>query len=204
MTDTQPTQEPEPQDTRGKIIQAAADVFAEEGYARATTRQIAAESGFTEMTLFRHFGSKQNLFAAVLDHYVIDQDAAAALGGNLSGDYTQDMLVMGRYMMHIMLERRDAMRMMLCEADHFPELRETLGQAPRKLRERVAAYLRKQIKAYVVKPRDPDMMAQAFMGFFFSYTLAATFLDRALAIESPDDQLVVEFVDLFVQGTLQP
>ena len=203
MTETQATQPLEPQDTRGKIIKAAADIFARDGYARATTRQIAAESGFTEMTLFRHFGSKQNLFAAVLDRYVIDQDASAALGGNLTGDYAQDMLVMGRYMMRIMLERRDAMHMMLCEAGHFPELRETLGQAPRKLREMIAAYLRKQIAAGVVKPRNPDMMAQAFMGFFFSYTLAATFLDRALAIESPDDQLVAEFVDLFVQGTIQ-
>jgi TetR/AcrR family transcriptional repressor of mexJK operon len=193
----------EKKDTRARIIEAAAETFAAEGYARATTRQIAAASGLTEMTLFRYFGSKKNLFAAVLEQYTLRPDYQAMLDENLSGDYAADMLVIGRYIMNIMVERREVMKMMICESAHFPELQETLGRAPRQLRDMVAGYLRSHIKAGQVIPRDPDMMAQAFLGFFFSYTIAFGFFDDAMSLDSPDESLLTEFVDLFVQGTLQ-
>ena len=56
-------------DTRQRILKAAAVVFAEKGYARATTRALAAAAGVNEVTLFRHFGNKQNLFAAVIEQF---------------------------------------------------------------------------------------------------------------------------------------
>lgn len=45
-----------------KLIRAALEVFAEEGFAAATTRAIAARSGVAEKTLFQAFGSKARLF----------------------------------------------------------------------------------------------------------------------------------------------
>jgi AcrR family transcriptional regulator len=52
--------------TEKKILDAALKVFAEKGYDGAKTKLIANESGFTEMTLFRKFGTKENLFNQVL------------------------------------------------------------------------------------------------------------------------------------------
>jgi AcrR family transcriptional regulator len=52
--------------TEKKILDAALKVFAERGYDGAKTKIIAKESGFTEMTLFRKFGTKENLFHTVL------------------------------------------------------------------------------------------------------------------------------------------
>lgn len=52
--------------TKQKILDAALTVFAREGYKSATTRSIAEESGFTEMTLFRKFDTKENLFDAAI------------------------------------------------------------------------------------------------------------------------------------------
>lgn len=52
--------------TKQKILDAALTVFAKEGYKSATTRSIAEESGFTEMTLFRKFDTKENLFDAAI------------------------------------------------------------------------------------------------------------------------------------------
>lgn len=53
-------------DTEQKILDAALEVFSENGYAGARTRIIAKRSGFTEMTLFRKFETKENLFNQVL------------------------------------------------------------------------------------------------------------------------------------------
>jgi len=55
------------EETEQKILDAALEAFAEDGYAGATTRVIAKNAGFTEMTLYRKFKTKENLFSAVLN-----------------------------------------------------------------------------------------------------------------------------------------
>ncbi|MGZ7119723.1 MAG: TetR/AcrR family transcriptional regulator [Methanobacterium sp.] len=52
--------------TKEKIMDAALKEFAEKGYTGAKTKEIAEISGLSEMTLFRRFGSKKNLFNQVL------------------------------------------------------------------------------------------------------------------------------------------
>jgi AcrR family transcriptional regulator len=47
---------------RRLILQAARELFAERGYAGATTREIAQRAGTNEVLLFRHFKSKAQLF----------------------------------------------------------------------------------------------------------------------------------------------
>src|SRR6185312_16114874 len=46
---------------RDQLLDAAARLYAEAGYRGATTRRIAVEAGVNEITLFRHFGSKDAL-----------------------------------------------------------------------------------------------------------------------------------------------
>jgi len=49
-------------ETKRKILDAALKIFAKEGYNSSTTRSIAKESGFSEITLFRKFETKEKLF----------------------------------------------------------------------------------------------------------------------------------------------
>ncbi|MGZ4516137.1 MAG: TetR/AcrR family transcriptional regulator [Mycobacterium sp.] len=56
------------------ILEAATDLFAERGPAATSIRDIAARSHVNHGLVFRHFGTKENLVGAVLDH----------LGANLS------------------------------------------------------------------------------------------------------------------------
>lgn len=51
-----------------RLLAAAARVFARDGIAGATTREIAREAGVNEVTLFRIFKSKEGLLAAVIGH----------------------------------------------------------------------------------------------------------------------------------------
>lgn len=52
--------------TKQKILDAALKVFSEKGFKGATTKVIAQKSGFSELTLFRKFETKENLFSSVL------------------------------------------------------------------------------------------------------------------------------------------
>lgn len=51
--------------TRDKIMRAALDLVAEDGFSAATTAAIAARAGVAEGTLYRHFPGKDALFVAV-------------------------------------------------------------------------------------------------------------------------------------------
>src|ERR671916_2617479 len=53
-------------DSRERILEAAARVYAQYGFRGATTRLIAQEAGVNEVTLFRLFGSKAQLFDELL------------------------------------------------------------------------------------------------------------------------------------------
>jgi AcrR family transcriptional regulator len=46
------------------LLEAAVVVFSEKGYARATTKEIAANAGVAEGTIYRHFSDKLELFRA--------------------------------------------------------------------------------------------------------------------------------------------
>ncbi len=59
---------------RAKLLAAAARVFEVRGSAGATTRLIAEEAGVNEVTLFRHFGSKDALLDAAIRTQVARED----------------------------------------------------------------------------------------------------------------------------------
>ena len=55
-----------PPPTRQRLLDAAARVFAMQGLEGATTREIARQAKVNEVTLFRHFQTKEKLLGAVL------------------------------------------------------------------------------------------------------------------------------------------
>jgi AcrR family transcriptional regulator len=62
--------EPVPEDTRQKLLDAAAEVFAEKGYASASMDDVAAAAGMTKGALYWNFDGKEALFHALLDERV--------------------------------------------------------------------------------------------------------------------------------------
>ena len=51
---------------REQLLDVAAEAFSRQGYARATTSQLAKAAGVTEPIIYRHFKSKRNLFIALI------------------------------------------------------------------------------------------------------------------------------------------
>jgi TetR/AcrR family transcriptional regulator, regulator of cefoperazone and chloramphenicol sensitivity len=62
--------EPAAEATRQKLLDAAAEVFSEIGYRRATVREICARAGVNGALVNYHFGDKLELYAQVLQRLV--------------------------------------------------------------------------------------------------------------------------------------
>lgn len=65
------------------VLESAADLFAERGPAATSIRDIAARSSVNHGLIHRHFGSKDGLVAAVLDH--LGQHLAGLLAAKAEG-----------------------------------------------------------------------------------------------------------------------
>nr|WP_241726057.1 TetR/AcrR family transcriptional regulator [Dietzia sp. DQ11-38-2] len=68
--------------TRGRVLEAAAETFAERDYSAVTVSEIARRAGVAHGLVFHHFGSKQGLYRAVLDRFVKNMDSAFAAGAD--------------------------------------------------------------------------------------------------------------------------
>ncbi|MGK8486789.1 TetR/AcrR family transcriptional regulator [Nocardia asiatica] len=55
--------------TRGLLLDAAQEVFAEKGFTAATLDDIAYAAGYTKGAIYKHFSTKEELFLAVNDRY---------------------------------------------------------------------------------------------------------------------------------------
>lgn len=60
-------------DKTDQILQAALRVFANKGYKESTTQEIAYEADVAEVTIFRKFKTKQNLFVQTIQSIVISK-----------------------------------------------------------------------------------------------------------------------------------
>ena len=187
--------------TRERIIQAAYTVFGNKGYAAATTRAIAAEAGVNEVTLFRHFGSKKNLFKEMVDAFYDFAGLGSIPQRFFTGDLRQDLNMIGSRIVEVLKERKQIYRLLLSEVEAESEVRETMVTLPRRVRELLAQYFKTQISQGTMRPVHPVIAAQAYMGMFMAFVTYDTIFGESPIPNVSDEEVVAQFVDIFVAGT---
>lgn len=150
-------------DTRNRIIAAAAELFAERGYAGTSTRLIAERAGVNEVTLFRQFTNKRGILAAL----------GASWQSNMAGfaveklPESEDTVGTIEALADIELRQATvvgpvAMRLVL-DARTSPEVAEVLAGGPDDNFEGLAEYLaQRQAAGDLRADIDPSVMAEAF------------------------------------------
>ena len=201
MSEANPTASPRVKETRQRILQAALQEFSTHGYMGATTRTIADKAVVSELTLFRHFQTKKNLFLAVISQFSAIPGIQLAIQEKITGNIRQDLLLIGETFYQTIIIRRKEILMTLREAEMIPEVREAIGKIPDLIRNMVAGYLRQQMDAGRIKRIDPELAAQAFLGMFLSYSI---FLSLNPANPSGQfEEIVTLFVDIFLKGVIR-
>jgi len=188
-------------ETRERILAAAVEVMAELGYTRATTRIIAKVAGVNEVTLFRHFGSKRNLFSEMIHNRSALPDLTNFIESQLTGEYRKDLLHLATVFDQMIIKRKEALRLMLCEAKEFPDVREVIVQIPDGLRTVLTQYFQMGIDNGSLRNLNPELMAQGFLGMFFSFGIMREILDSSICSDIPEEQIITQFVDIFISGT---
>ena len=151
---------------RQALIGAALRVFSTGSYAGATTADIAREAGVSEPILYRHFGSKRDLYIACLDEMwrltrerfeanlaeLGDREAIKALGMTLFGMQRARVLPTNLWIQA------------LTEAGEDPVIRKYLRRHVKELHDFIAAAIRRGQEADgVIAERDAEAEAWIFV-----------------------------------------
>ncbi len=106
---------------RRRLLDAAATMFLQHGYAATTTGAIAHEAGMSKKTLYQLFPSKLALFDSLLEDRIFQVDVTADLcGGTQEERLTQLLLAIASVLLQA--DRIGLMRLIISDGRASPEL----------------------------------------------------------------------------------
>ncbi len=181
---------------RDQLLTAALQVYAEGGYHAATTRRIASAAGVNEITLFRHFGSKDVLLREALTGC---RDECATFLPDLTADPLHELTEWSRTHLHHLQQRAALIRTCLGEYAERPELVAPEISCPARLASGLAAYLGRLKQLGLASAAfDERGAATMLMGVLFADAIGRDILPGLYAT-APEDALT-EYVGLFLRG----
>lgn len=152
---------------RAAILEAAKQLFSDQGFNGASMDQIAAEAGVSKLTVYSHFGDKEALFTAAVrakcEELLPDDLFAEELKGPLR---TQLMAIANAFFaLASSDEAISTQRMMMALGQADDPLRKLFWEAgPQRTQDAFAAFLQSRVK--VGELEIPDVPVAA--GQFFS------------------------------------
>lgn len=150
---------------REAILDAASDVFLEEGYAAASMSTIAARVGGSKATLYTYFKSKEELFEAyVRRHCSWLRDKTFSLLAN-GEDVRTALTRLGVSYLRMVLSDHNLrhFRMITAEAERSPEIGQIFYKSgPLSGAIRLASFLEQAIHDGVLRIDDPMRAAHQF------------------------------------------
>jgi AcrR family transcriptional regulator len=154
-------------EVRARLVEAARHVFAEYGYAGATTKGIAERAEVGEVLLFRHFGTKAGLFeAAVLGSLETFVDVWLARWAHHSADSDSTETLARLYvelLYEFLEENRQLVTALLSAQAHHPAAAERLQS----IFDRLAKTVREGADEYALT-MDPDITVRLTFGMVLS------------------------------------
>jgi AcrR family transcriptional regulator len=165
---------------RDQLLAAAAQVYAEAGSRGATTRRIAQLAGVNEITLFRHFGSKEALL-----HEAIARAGAELASFTLPAhpaDPERELVEWSRAQLTHMVERRSLIRTCMGEMEEHPDIISSIDKPPVRAAAALAAYLTQLRERRLANaPFDAQGAAAMLMGTLFGDAMGRDIMPEMFA-----------------------
>ena len=192
------------EDRREQIIDAAMRVFARQGYANATNKDIAREAGITAGLIYHYFKSKEDLLRAAIEGYAPRR---------LLRSFPPEMLDLSPEQL---LRKLAQQILSVAEDEHFlrlmrvylPEVIRDPKVAPAGLStiqtvvKFLESYLASKMESGELLQTDPALTAQVFIGSIMDLVLRRQIVGDPLALQYSHEQITEHLVTTTLQGLL--
>ena len=187
--------------TRDKLLEATLQLISEKGYLGATTREIAAKAGVSELTLFRKFGKKEKLFEEMLESYTFLPRLRDLIEEVDEMPVKEGLNTIGTRFLKTLQERRPLAQIMLSEMSHYP-------QKVRRIYQQMIDNLAKTLKSYLeirkdrgeVRPIDMDFASYAYLRVLFMTFAYESIIKEQRMSDERIEHTVREAVTIFLNG----
>jgi AcrR family transcriptional regulator len=185
---------------RAAILEAAADVFAAKGFARATTKEIAARADVAEGTIYNYFSNKRELMVAMAQH-VIGDSVGLALEEFQAQDDRSYLTALLRERFDFQQRNLGFVRALMTEVWTNEEFRQQyLAQVISPLIHLMEGYLQRRVEAGTARPLNTSVVVRAMAGSFLTFLLLSEPGQDSPDSQVPYEELVDELVDFFLLG----
>jgi len=197
------------EERRKQILDAAARVFAQKGYERATIAEIARTAGIAEGSIYNYFKNKGDLLINIPRQAI--QPTVETMSARMT-PITSDtlppeqmLITLAQNMIATIQQNAHIFRILLSTLPTMPQTTRDryLNQTVLYVLTMLEAYFNQQIKRGVFR-RDlnPHTLARAFVGLFFPFIL----IREVLQVESDQDwtydEIIQTLVPLFLRGVM--
>jgi TetR/AcrR family transcriptional regulator len=191
------------EERRIQLLGIAKELFSEQGFENTTAKAIAAAAGVTEAIVFRHFGSKQELYANILDRKAdeIEIDKWGAELDHFVKCENDEALVLSVVQHILEADRRDPQfrKLLLQAALTGHPLRKITAQRLLPLHRFLRNYIKKRQKRGAFPKCDPEMAAHAIVAIPSYYGLAKILFGMDF-LTIQEDQMATGFARIILDG----
>ena len=188
---------------RAAIVKAAITLFAQNGFRGTTTKQLAQAVGVSEPVLYMHFGTKSELYTAIIETLAERGQELRDLASVTRKKELDDLgffLNLAGLLMAWHKEDPSRIRLLLYSALDGHELSEMFYQrqvVP--FLEVFAAYIRKRTEEGAFRQVDPVVAGRAFCGMIGQY-MQSIFVFGVAQTEEQQQAALQEMVQIFLNG----
>jgi AcrR family transcriptional regulator len=186
---------------RAQILEAAATVFSEKGYERATTREIADAADVSEGTLYNYFRSKRDLLLGLSQEFA---DETVKVIMDVQVESVEEMMaqILANRLRHIQ-QRHHVFILVLHQARLDPEVhRYYVEEALYRIRHEIEQRLRALIAAGVLRPVNPAIATRTIMGAMMGFAIQLELGGDSVLESMSAESLAAEVTDIFLNGLL--
>ena len=191
---------------RAEILKIATELFLAKGYDAVSVDAIVARAGGTKTNVYKHFGGKAELFAAVVEA-LCQQIVHSFADMNVDGlEPEQALTQVGRAFLTALYTQRSIRqhRMVVAESTRFPSIGKRWFKAgPESARDFISAYFLKLQKAGRMRTIAPRRLAGLFLDMLSEEQLLRQLIAGAKPLTPREtNKLVDDAVSVFLHGAL--
>jgi AcrR family transcriptional regulator len=196
------------EERRLQILGLAVSLFSQHGFRGTTTREIAQAAGVSEAMVFRHFATKEELYAAILDHKACTGSALhprEVVGEALA---RKDDRAVFEGLAYQALERHEYdtefHRLLLHAALEGHELAAMFWERNvRPLYEFLGGYIRERQRDGAMVGIDPLVIVRAFVGMVIHHSLNNKLWDQKRGLLNiSNKEAARSFTDILLTGIM--
>jgi len=190
--------------TKQRLLESMLQLVSQKGYLGATTREISQRAGVTELTLFRHFGTKEKLFEELLSSYAFLPRLKELMPELASLGYEEALSLIAVRFLLTLKERKSMMKILLSEIHIYPEkVKKMYRSYVNEVLTTLAHYFVSIQEKGLLRNVSPEIAARTFLGMLVNYFRTEEIMKENGMTKKRMEQNVDAMVDIFINGTLK-